>query len=207
MEQKIGLLCLDNRLKGFLVEYIKNKNLKKQLEKKYNITVDDKVIINNYIKNNIIHNKYKLGQNNNNLFYCYQNPEKQQPITFSYGPVLGYNVPLQYSQQQSSDVISLDPVNIINKLKPFKKFSKVPILNFNPIFTNDTIEQHNLCEEMECALPSRDYKRKSYGYTQPVEHYFDYISNDIQCPEHCVLPFPQGGISSRLINKITTEHK
>lgn len=43
-------------------------------------------------------------------------------------------------------------------------------------------------------------KAKTVGYDNPVEHYFDYISNDIQDPNHVVLPFPRGGIDTRQDN-------
>lgn len=50
------------------------------------------------------------------------------------------------------------------------------------------------CEIMN-SLPTRG--SKSYGYFNPVEHYYDYISNDIQDPDHVVF---EPGISTRLDN-------
>jgi len=40
--------------------------------------------------------------------------------------------------------------------------------------------------------------RKSRGYPNPAEHYFNYISNDIQTPEHSVF---ERGMPSRAFNK------
>jgi hypothetical protein len=42
------------------------------------------------------------------------------------------------------------------------------------------------------------YHNKSVGYPNPVDHYFNFISNDIQQPEHVV---NMRGIPSRLLNK------
>lgn len=59
------------------------------------------------------------------------------------------------------------------------------------------IENDNL---IKCGLPNKDSKKKSYGYNNPAEHYFNYISTDIQDPNHVVMPFPRGGVSTRLDN-------
>jgi hypothetical protein len=58
-------------------------------------------------------------------------------------------------------------------------------------------------ESIMRGLPSRDTKKKSYGYSNPAEHYFDYITDDIQSPEHVVMPFPRGGDATRQDNKST----
>lgn len=49
------------------------------------------------------------------------------------------------------------------------------------------------------GMPS--HTSKSYGFNDSFEHSFDYIDNDIQDPDHVILPFPRGGISARLENK------
>lgn len=43
-------------------------------------------------------------------------------------------------------------------------------------------------------------KAKSHGYSNPVDHYFDFISSDIQDPRNVVLPFPRGGEDTRHYN-------
>jgi len=48
---------------------------------------------------------------------------------------------------------------------------------------------------MKCCVTTRG--AKSFGYPNPAEHYFDYISNDIQDPDHVVLEY---GIPTRLEN-------
>jgi hypothetical protein len=49
--------------------------------------------------------------------------------------------------------------------------------------------------EMRDSLPTRG--SKSYGYSNPVEHYYDYISSDIQDPDHVVF---DRGVPTRLDN-------
>ena len=57
--------------------------------------------------------------------------------------------------------------------------------------------------EMRDSLTTRG--SKSYGYSNPAEHYYDYISSDIQDPDHVVL---DPGISTRLDNhKIARSYK
>jgi hypothetical protein len=46
-----------------------------------------------------------------------------------------------------------------------------------------------------------DSKAKSFGHDNLFEHNFDYISDDIQNPDHVVLPFPRGGEDTRRWNK------
>lgn len=52
---------------------------------------------------------------------------------------------------------------------------------------------------MQHGMPSNT--RKSYGYRNDVEHKFQYINEDFNDPDHTVLPFPRGGVSTRLQNK------
>jgi hypothetical protein len=65
--------------------------------------------------------------------------------------------------------------------------------------------------ELECdmqqGLPTRLFtqKFKTNGYTNPVEHFYDYISDDIQQVDHVVMDLPRGGISTRLDNKSKIE--
>lgn len=55
---------------------------------------------------------------------------------------------------------------------------------------------------MRDSLPTR--ATKSFGYNNPVEHYFDYIDSDIQDPNHVVF---EPGISTRLDNHSTAKKK
>lgn len=57
--------------------------------------------------------------------------------------------------------------------------------------------------EMKNSMPTRG--SKSYGYSNPVEHYYDYISDDIQDPDHVVF---NPGIATRLDNhKVARPYK
>ena len=47
------------------------------------------------------------------------------------------------------------------------------------------------------GLPEQNAKFKSLGYPNYSDHSFQYISKDIQDPNHVVLPFSRGGINSR----------
>lgn len=57
----------------------------------------------------------------------------------------------------------------------------------------------NFDDYLRNSNPTR--KTKSLGYRNPVEHYFNYISEDIQDPRHIVLDFPRGGEVTRQYNK------
>lgn len=61
----------------------------------------------------------------------------------------------------------------------------------------------NLETCMTHGMPT--HTTKSYGYRNPSEHYYQYIDDDIQDPDHVVLPFPRGGIPTRLENTQTAE--
>ena len=57
--------------------------------------------------------------------------------------------------------------------------------------------------EMRDSLTTR--ASKSYGYNNPAEHYYDYISNDIQDPDHVVF---NPGVSTRLDNhRVAKQYK
>lgn len=57
----------------------------------------------------------------------------------------------------------------------------------------------NFDDYLRNSNPTR--KTKSIGYRNPVEHYFNYISEDIQDPKHIVMDFPRGGEVTRQYNK------
>lgn len=56
----------------------------------------------------------------------------------------------------------------------------------------------DILSDMKLGMPIRT--RKTYGFDDPFEHYYDYIDGDMQLPEHVVMDFPRGGESSRLAN-------
>lgn len=85
-----------------------------------------------------------------------------------------------------------------------KNYKPMPYLGYKEGNRNIDLES-----DMQQGLPSRLFtqKAKSHGYINPQEHYFDYISPDIQDPDHVVLPFPRGGYNTRLHNKQRHEEK
>lgn len=57
--------------------------------------------------------------------------------------------------------------------------------------------------ELETSLITGNMTKghKSFGYENPVEHYFNYIDDDFQHPNNVVMNIPRGGYSTRLTNK------
>ena len=86
-----------------------------------------------------------------------------------------------------------------NKKRDSKQdYKPMPYLGYKEGNRNIDLES-----DMQQGLPSRLFtqKAKSHGYLNPHEHFFDYISSDIQDPDHVVMPFPRGGYNTRLHNK------
>jgi len=69
-----------------------------------------------------------------------------------------------------------------------------------PYSSDKTMDQMFL--EQNSGLPSRG--TKSYGYRNPVEHYFDYVDGDIQDPDHVVF---DRGRATRMDNHATSRPK
>lgn len=49
------------------------------------------------------------------------------------------------------------------------------------------------------GMPSNT--KKSYGYRNPVDHYYQYIDNDFQNPDNSVESYPRGGEGTRSLNR------
>lgn len=77
-------------------------------------------------------------------------------------------------------------------------YVRSPFINTMDGITN-SMTNANIETEMIRGMPTRT--QKSYGFRNPNEHYFHYIDDDFQNPDNSVLPFMQGGESSRLNNK------
>jgi hypothetical protein len=74
-----------------------------------------------------------------------------------------------------------------------QKYQPIPYMG-----TKEGLRDISVENDMKCSYPTKG--TKSYGYKNPSEHYFNYITDDIQNPEHVVMPFPRGGISTRADN-------
>jgi len=69
-----------------------------------------------------------------------------------------------------------------------------------PFMGYDT-DAKNINEENQLlqGMPVRTHK--SYGYNNSFENQFQYISSDIQSPDHTVMSFPRGGYGTRQRNR------
>jgi hypothetical protein len=72
-----------------------------------------------------------------------------------------------------------------------------------PYMTSGETRNIDMESEIINSFPSR--ASRSLGYRNPVEHYYDYISNDIQDPNHVVMADPRGGVSTRTDNHSTVK--
>ena len=99
-----------------------------------------------------------------------------------------------------------------------KRHYKNPSIHCNKLF--DKPRNFEYQDTLHFGVPSRLYTQKFksndhnfskdigkneniFGYKNPFEHYFQLnIDSNLQNPDNVVLPFPRGGISSRLDKKI-----
>lgn len=196
-----------------LYEYIKKKEYYSKnnitpcipLEKEYNITQDDLRKI-QQIKNNpkldfkFLHEDLhsispKISYEQHLLQEHMKKKEKEQ---LDHDP--------HYEQvEQYLDNYYLSPPEITHFVndKPSHRTYTDPPRNECVMKIREQYHGHQkidteLMEEMQFGMPY--HTRKSYGYSNPFESYFDYIDGEIQNPDHVVLPFPRGGESTRLDN-------
>ena len=90
-----------------------------------------------------------------------------------------------------------------------KMSSKSNDLNSSTYIPNIHLDQHknNLVDDwnselestMILGMPTRT--RKSYGYRNPFENYFQYVEEDFVNPDNTQLPWPRGGAATRNFNK------
>ncbi len=144
----------------------------------------------------------------------------------SYQPKIQYKQYLPYKQNEDSRDLPHNPNvdNLINQLDKYKEHtntiyqypSDMDNLNkfsneYNKKYQSVPFRTHNTnlvggtrdIDSQNCAtkgLPERNAKFKSLGYPNYADHSFQFISDDIQDPNHVVLPFTRGGDASRLEN-------
>ena len=75
---------------------------------------------------------------------------------------------------------------------------------FEPFNEND-MRDADFESSLLRGMPSNT--RKSYGYRNPEEHYFQYIEDDFQNADNSVEPYPRGGEGTRMINKSMANQK
>lgn len=106
----------------------------------------------------------------------------------------------KYQQENNMDLDMkiVTPSNNCNDLRESENiYQPVPYMGGN---TDRDLDVDNYIRFG--STPSRG--AKSLGYPNPVDHYFQFISNDIQIPEHTVFERPQ---PTRTFNKVTARPK
>ena len=107
-----------------------------------------------------------------------------------------------YQQSSEMDIENKIVIPVVN-CKDKKSSGNATRYQAVPFMGKKGLRDINAESFVKCGIPSTDTKRKSYGYSNPAEHYFDYISDDIQQANHSVLPFPRGGVATRNDNRKT----
>jgi hypothetical protein len=159
---------IDRMLDEKIVQYIKRKH--EYMNKNPTISIEHAYNITNYDIDRI------------NLFMRTNLSEKmdipgEMVSKYAQKPAIMYNERLYFDNNDINEKI-VDFHNQSHMSGMNKLADKLPI--------NDE------CDLLQ-GLPSRSFK--SYGFRNLHEHYFQYISDDIQ--NNIELPFPRGGISCR----------
>lgn len=123
-------------------------------------------------------------------------------------PTISYNNYLSYNCDNLNDNYDYSLNSIIQNLDKFnnnvKKYDKSCDLNYYENNSSQMISKNEKylkdinTENYLCYGDGNTRGQKSLGYPNPVEHYFQFISNDISSPEHTVF---EPGMPSRLYNK------
>lgn len=166
------------------------------------------------------HEKRVKGSHKNYIqeHLCYPSTAKKQPVPYLKPKELKhinkmiklgkpyYDIK-DYSEDYSYDKMDLDYDNKImrpGKSSPNKKNEYINTSEFQPIpFMAAKAEIRDIDLETNVKCGYTEHGKRSYGYKNPSEHYFNYISDEIQCADSTVLPFPRGGIMTRDDNHAT----
>jgi len=202
-----------------LLEYIKKKQYYSKnkmtpcipLETEYAITHNDIIKIKKYLNHEIPSQSVKLP--NETREYDVYPPNIQYKNKLHYDKMEKHGVPermrhhpkfdkvIEYADKETELPVFLS--RYIHKNKSNRIYDD---RNPNECI-NKIREQYHNGEQLDpdimtdIMLGMPNHTRKSYGFNDPFEHYYDYIDGDVQKPEHVVLPFARGGISARLENK------
>jgi hypothetical protein len=137
----------------------------------------------------------------------FYNPNYSSDMTQIIGDFDSYRKQVNPQFQQTSDFDYEHKINIPNISSNGKKNIDTSAYKSMP-YMGSSGQIRNISDETQllCGMPER--ATKSYGYTNPFENQFQYISSDIQSADHTVLPFPRGGYGTRQYNKESfTQHK
>jgi len=203
----INCKCSYGLLEPRLIEYLKRKYNNNPscvpLEKIYSITSGDMATINTFFK------KHSFGCVSNDLIkpvnfididaskdFMTDKIKKDLKENYLVHPAKApYNYRLHYASlpemRCSSENEKEVPLENEKNIDDYKKFVSKGLRDFT--------KPLNECVYSDVGK-SQDGKRKTYGFMNPVDHYYYYINKDIQKPEHIILPFPRGGFLTRSLN-------
>lgn len=204
-----------------------DKNFKetipKNLKKPKPSTVSNKLDNNAFNSSNTLDNFYRLnntGDEDQPLFqdshkdsYKSKYLEAYKPnsaLIYNNPPKISYHNALHYGNNNDLPHGKINP-NLFNDLTNYD-------CNVNKVFNyQHSMYDSNSEQDFSCKHKSNyenlfekekvddygviDTKKKSFGYRNPSELYFDYINNDMQNPDHVVMATPRGGIMTRNDNR------
>lgn len=160
-------------------------------EKLFNITQDDITIIQSY------YNKQPTIQYKQVLHHLDKKfLDKAHKPNFNNLLDTIYNFE-EYPAYMIGEIIS-------KKNKNFSVISNKFNKNMSPIERDMLLRGQGSYSEYASNIPN--HPKKSYGYDNPHEIYYDYIDNNMQLPEHVDMYFPRGGESTRLENRINKKY-
>lgn len=194
-----------DRYMAYLKELLFHKKINKShihLTSKYNITPADKINIKQLIKQ-INDNKYtKISQDTSiNSLTSSKTKTKNELNDFIYNYSVHFN-----EQLPQNNLHQIKHNNgkqkIINKIENFNNvdnINDINILNHIPdkikTFDNNRNEElHNVFSYRKLPIDNLrciSLCKKNKIYDNPIEHYFNYIAEDIQDPNHVVMTLPK----------------
>jgi hypothetical protein len=216
----IDVMMFDPRLLEYIEKkkyYIKNNITPcMPLETEYAISSNDIIKIKRYLQKNVPQHPISLPGETKKKYVVYP-PEIQYKSKLHYDKLeekgnfekLNHNPKfdkiINYAVEKTQIPVFLS--QIIHKNKSNRVYDdSAPNECVNKIREQYHSGQQldpEIMTDLMLGVPS--HTKKSYGFNDAFEHSFDYIDNDIQEPNHVVLPFPRGGISARLENKKQTK--
>lgn len=200
--------CKYNLLEPRLLEYLDKKIHKIKtcipLEQIYSITHGDLTIIKDYLNRNKVetcsgdfilkpHDDSNIVSSDDFMSNMIKRDLREDYHV--YPPEIKYNYPLHHyhtnelnCEAEDEKEVSIDNFRDVHKYHMKVEREKNEFIKPFKYPLNKSYKH------------TQDSKRKTYGYDNPVEHYFYYLNKDIQTPNHVILPFPRGGFDTRRLN-------
>lgn len=207
-------LIFEPRLREYLKKklYYTKNNMTPciSLEKEYAITYNDIQKMKRYLKNSISPSILNKNSDfyNNKIHNIQPKLRYKQPIHYECIDrtcrELDHNPDSSVMMEYTKDEVEIPAFlsQCISKQKRVGVYDdRSPNDCVNKIqeqYYNNRPMDPEILNDMILGMPI--HTKKSYGYDDPFDHYFDYIDGDLQKPEHTVMEFPRGGISARLEN-------